>query len=90
VLKKNTRSKFRPEYPKEFKFDYKDPLTLNRFIMEGGKIIPLRISKLSLSQQKALALAVKRARSLALVPIGSNAYDTIMRTEQVSPKPIEL
>ena len=46
-MKKSYRSKFRPDYPAEFVFDYKDPVTLYRFIMEGGKIVPSRISKLS-------------------------------------------
>ena len=38
-MRKNYRSKFRPDYPADFEFDYKDPVTLGRFIMEGGKIV---------------------------------------------------
>ncbi len=88
-MKKSVRLKYRAEYPGDFVFDYKDPLTLNKFIMEGGKIVPARISKLSLSQQRRLALAIKRARSLALLPMGAQAYDTHGRAEGVSPKPFE-
>lgn len=89
-MKKSFRSKYRPEFPGEFVFDYKDPVTLSRFIMEGGKIIPARISKLSLNQQKKVASAVRKARSLALLPIGSDSYDKFDRAEAISPKPFEL
>ncbi|NQZ02917.1 MAG: 30S ribosomal protein S18 [Bdellovibrionales bacterium] len=90
MLKKSFRSKYRPEFPGSYNFDYKDPVTLYRFIMESGKIIPARISKLSLNQQKKVASAVKKARSLALLPVGSDAYDNFDRPEPISPKPFEL
>ncbi|MAE72984.1 MAG: 30S ribosomal protein S18 [Bdellovibrionaceae bacterium] len=90
MLKKGRRSKFRPEFPGDFKFDYKDPQTLYRFIMEGGKIIPSRISKLSHTQQKRVNDAIKKARNLALLPLGTHAYDTFQRPEAISPKPFEL
>ncbi|RME14173.1 MAG: 30S ribosomal protein S18 [Bdellovibrio sp.] len=89
-MKKTVRSKYRNEFPGNFVFDYKDPLTLRRFLMEGGKIIPSRISKLSMSQQKKLTRAIKRARNLALLPIGTKAYDERGRVEQISPKPFEI
>ncbi len=88
-MKKNYRSKYRPEFPGDFHFDYKDPVTLGRFLMEGGKIVPSRISKLSQNQQRRVALAVKQARSLALLPMGTQAYDTYERPEAISPKPFE-
>lgn len=86
-MKKNYRSKFRPDYPADFVFDYKDPVTLGRFIMESGKIVPSRISKLSSAQQKHAAAAVRKARSLALLPNGTEAYDTFERPEAISAKP---
>jgi small subunit ribosomal protein S18 len=87
-LKKTAvRSKYRAEYPGTFVFDYKDPVSLSRFVMEGGKIVPARISKLSMAQQKRMADAVKRARSLALLPYGAIANDNLGRIEPVSPKP---
>ena len=86
-MKKPVRTKYRTEYPGDFNFDYKDPTTLSRFIMEGGKISPARISKLSMAQQKKVALAVKRARSLCLLPLGATAYDNSGRPEVVSAKP---
>ena len=90
MLKKSARSKFRPEYPVEFKFDYKDPVTLYRFIMEGGKITPSRISKVSLKQQRKVASEVKTARDVALLPVGTDAMDTFGRPEQISAKPFEF
>jgi small subunit ribosomal protein S18 len=89
-LKKSYRSKFRPEFPADFQFDYKDPVTLHRFTMEGGKIIPSRISKLSFGQQKHAATAVRKARSLGLLPLGTLAYDNFERPEPISPKPFSI
>lgn len=89
-LQKKTRTKFRPEYPKDYAFDYKDPVSLFRFVMEGGKITPSRIGKLSNGQQRRMTEAVKRARSLGLLPLGTDAYDSFGRPEQVSAKPFEF
>lgn len=89
-MKKAVRTKYRPEYPGDFHFDYKDAYTLGRFVMEGGKIAPARISKLSLAQQRRLSKAIKRARSLSLLPFGALAADTFGRLETISAKPFEL
>lgn len=89
-MKKQVRTKFRAEFPGDFNFDYKDPVTLSRFIMEGGKIVPARISKLSLNQQKKVAKAIKRARSLALLAGSTQSYDLSGRPETISPKPFSV
>jgi small subunit ribosomal protein S18 len=53
--------------------DYKDPEFLMRFLNEQGKILPRRITGNSLKFQRRLAVAVKRARQLALLPfVGDN------------------
>lgn len=89
-MKKTTRSKYRQEFSGDHVFDYKDPVSLLRFISDGGKLTPSRISKLSVSQQKRVAMAVKKARNLALLPVGMPAYDTFHRMEPVSPVPFEV
>jgi small subunit ribosomal protein S18 len=48
--------------------DYKDADTLRRFITERGKILPRRITGSCAKHQRALALAIKRARTIALLP----------------------
>jgi len=48
--------------------DYKDPKVLAGFVTERGKIIPSRISGTCNKHQRALSLAVKRARTIALMP----------------------
>ena len=48
--------------------DYKDPDYLLKFINEQGKILPRRITGNSLKFQRKLAIAVKRARQIALLP----------------------
>ena len=53
--------------------DYKDPKFLMRFLNEQGKILPRRITGNSLKFQRRLAVAVKRARQIALLPyVGDN------------------
>lgn len=87
--KKGYRSKYRPEYPATFVFDYKDPLSLTRFLMEAGKIVPSRVSKLGTGQQRALTKAIKKARHIALLPQGNLASDKFRNPEQISPVPFE-
>lgn len=48
--------------------DYKDLATLRQFITETGKIVPSRITGARSYSQRQVALAVKRARFLALLP----------------------
>ncbi len=48
--------------------DYKDPEFLKKFLNEQGKILPRRITGTSIKYQKKLAVAIKRARHLALLP----------------------
>ncbi len=48
--------------------DYKNPEFLKKFLNEQGKILPRRITGTSLKYQRRVAVAVKRARHLALLP----------------------
>ena len=50
------------------KIDYKDVRLLSRFLSERGKIVPARITSVSAKKQRELAIAIKRARFLALLP----------------------
>jgi small subunit ribosomal protein S18 len=52
----------------KLKIDYKDADVLRRFITERGKILPRRITGTCAKHQRALALNIKRARSIALLP----------------------
>ena len=52
-----------PEY-----VDWKDVDYLKGFIPERGKIMPRRISGISAKDQRRIAKAIKRARSMALLP----------------------
>ena len=55
--------------------DYKDSKTLRHFITERGKIIPRRISGTCARHQRKLTVAIKRARTIALLPyVGSMDY----------------
>ena len=48
--------------------DYKDVTKLKRFVTEKGKIIPRRASGVCAEHQRQLAVAIKRARAIALLP----------------------
>ena len=48
--------------------DYKDADFLLQFVNEQGKILPRRITGTSLTYQRRVATAVKRARHLAILP----------------------
>lgn len=54
--------------PQAPKIDYKDIRLLQRFLSERGKIVPSRITAVSVKNQRRLAQAIKRARFLALLP----------------------
>ena len=48
--------------------DYKDVNKLKRYVSERGKILPRRITGNCAKHQRALTVAIKRARHLALMP----------------------
>ena len=48
--------------------DYKDIRTLEKFVTERGKIMPRRMSGVCAKHQRDLAVAIKRARIVALLP----------------------
>ncbi len=47
--------------------DYKNIKLLKKYISESGRILPSRITSVSLKKQKELSRSVKRARLLALL-----------------------
>ena len=51
--------------------DYKDPVRLRRYVSDRGKIEPRRRTGTCTKHQHALAVAIKRARHLALLPYAS-------------------
>jgi small subunit ribosomal protein S18 len=53
---------------KKLLLDYKEPKTLRLFISETGKVTPRRISGTCAKHQRKLALQIKRARQIALLP----------------------
>jgi small subunit ribosomal protein S18 len=52
----------------KLKIDYKDADVLRRFITERGKILPRRITGTCAKHQRVLAVAIKQARAIALLP----------------------
>lgn len=52
----------------KLRIDYKDDALLRRFMTDRGKITPRRITGTCALHQRELAHAIKRARSIALLP----------------------
>jgi small subunit ribosomal protein S18 len=48
--------------------DYKDIKLIGKYVTERGKIVPRRLSGVSSKNQRKLAVAIKRARHLGLLP----------------------
>lgn len=48
--------------------DYKDVNRLKKYVTEGGKIVPRRMSGTCAAHQRLLATAIKRARIASLLP----------------------
>ncbi|MDR2523955.1 MAG: 30S ribosomal protein S18 [Candidatus Nomurabacteria bacterium] len=59
----NKRKKYAPKY-----FDYKDIKILGRYIDSYGQIESRAKTGLSAKSQRQLAVAIKRARHVALLP----------------------
>lgn len=62
----------RPRYTIPAYLDWKDVDFLKKFIPERGKIMPRRISGVNAKDQRRLAQAIKRARTMALIPFVSD------------------
>lgn len=77
-LKKRDRRKRAPARKKTCPFksdpalaaslDWKNVELLEKYVTERGKILPRRITGVCAKYQRELALAVKRARQMALLP----------------------
>jgi small subunit ribosomal protein S18 len=48
--------------------DYKDVAKLRKYLTEKGKILPSRMTGTCAKHQRELAVAIKRARQMALIP----------------------
>ena len=53
---------------KAAEIDYKDVNTLKKYITEGGKILPRRMTGTCAKHQRILATAIKKARIVDLLP----------------------
>ena len=67
----NQKYKFKKKCPLSGKgapiIDYKNIKLLKKYVSENGKILPSRITSVSLKKQRELSLSIKRARNLALI-----------------------
>jgi small subunit ribosomal protein S18 len=68
-------SRSRPRRAKECEFtslgivpDYKDVKRLQKYVTPQGKILPRRRTGVTAKMQRRLAVAIKRARHMALLP----------------------
>jgi small subunit ribosomal protein S18 len=77
---KKDRQRTYPKRPCKFclervaHIDYKDERRLRRFMTDRGKITPRRITGTCAKHQRVLAMAIKRARHIGLVPFVREYY----------------
>lgn len=57
---------------KQTHIDYKDVAKLRKYLTERGKIMPRRMSGTCAKHQRQLAMAIKRARIVALLPYSTD------------------
>ena len=57
---------------KTMQIDYKDTRALGSFLSERGKIMPSRITGNCARHQRRLTVAIKRARTVALLPYSTS------------------
>ena len=55
--------------------DYKDVKLLRRFVTDQGKIMPRRVTGTSAKMHRKLVRAIKRSRSIALMPYVEKGTD---------------
>nr|YP_010474790.1 ribosomal protein S18 [Corydalis fargesii]UVH69077.1 ribosomal protein S18 [Corydalis fargesii] len=71
VPKSKPKQSFRRRLPKigpKDRVDYRNLSLISRFISDEGKILPRRVSRLTLKQHRLITLAIKQARILSLLP----------------------
>jgi len=57
---------------KNARIDYKQADVLRRYVTERGKVRPRRQTGMCAKHQRLMAMAIKRARDLALLPYSSS------------------
>nr|AZZ70843.1 ribosomal protein S18 [Zantedeschia aethiopica] len=62
--------------------DYRNMSLINQFISEQGKILPRRVNRLTLKQQRLMTLAIKQARILSSLPF-TNSESHFKRTKSI-------
>nr|YP_009691211.1 ribosomal protein S18 [Davallia solida var. fejeensis]QEG57991.1 ribosomal protein S18 [Davallia solida var. fejeensis] len=69
---KRSLRKRSPSIRSDETIDYKNTSLLRRFVSEQGRILSRRMNRLTSKQQRSVAVAIKRARILALLPFSNN------------------
>ena len=59
------------QIPSQESIDYKNVALLQKFVTERGKMVSRRFSGISAKEQRAVSVAIKRARYLGLLSVGS-------------------
>ena len=70
----NSRPKLSAKFqlPKDAVIDYKNLQLIQKYVNDRGKLVPRRISGVTAKEQRQIAIAVKRARFMALLTTGNS------------------
>ncbi len=55
----------------DIRIDYRDAKILRRYVTDRGKIVPSRVTGVCAKHQRWLARAIKRGRTMAMLPYTS-------------------
>ena len=83
LRKQFIRSRRRFFIPSKSQIHYKNISLISRFIGFQGKIIPRRVTKITLRQQRLMTTAIKKARILCLLPFLENERHFRRRWRQI-------
>nr|YP_010889771.1 ribosomal protein S18 [Pyrrosia adnascens]YP_010889858.1 ribosomal protein S18 [Pyrrosia hastata]WJJ69619.1 ribosomal protein S18 [Pyrrosia adnascens]WJJ69706.1 ribosomal protein S18 [Pyrrosia hastata] len=70
-LKRSSRRRS-PSIRSDETISYKNTSLLRRFVSEQGRILSKRMNRLTSKQQRSVAVSIRRARILALLPFSSS------------------
>ena len=72
IMNNNRVCPFKEDSSLVKKINYKEHKFLRKFITEQGKIIPAHVTGVSAKYQRLIAMEIKKARVLALLPFAAD------------------
>nr|ANP95901.1 ribosomal protein S18 [Pyrola rotundifolia] len=79
--KRSFRRRLPPIQSKD-RIDYRNMSLISRFITQQGKILPRRVNRVTLKQQRLITIAIKQARILSSLPFINNDNKNLFKKKR--------